>query len=641
MTNTSGMHAPRRAFERIFAPFENFVRPLDLVVRPMPNRGPWALVLHFVSMFRVPLAIVTMLAIISALIGLAVVWAIAFIVDGVTTLGARGFLNAHGGTLVWLIAVLAILDPIVSLVRNAFLSQTAAVSLSYAIRWQAHKAIERQDMAFHEDLFAGQVGSRIGQVTGMVRQQMLSGVADVPQFAISVLGSVALLLALAPPLAAPVAIWVVLNVVIAWRALPLYERLSAKLAGATSGAFGTMTDVYANIETVKLFAAEDTEAGAIRRSFTEAIASEHAARRVGLTVEALIHLVNVALWVAIIAVGLWSILNGWASVGEFVAATALTRMLVGYSGAFIGFAQLFAEGIGTIRDAMPVLTTPPKIVDAPDAGPLASLGEGEANTPAAVPRIRFEHVSFAYREGAPVIRNLSLSVTRGERVGLVGPSGAGKSTLVRLLLRLREVDGGAVRIDGRDVREVTQASLRRAIGVVTQDAALLHRSVRDNVRYGDPDATDEQVWSALRAAEADGFVRELEDGEGRIGLDAFTGDRGVKLSGGQRQRIAVARAILKDAPILVLDEATSALDSETEAAIQSALANVMRGKTVIAIAHRLSTIAAMDRLVVMEDGRIEESGTHAELIERDGTYARLWERQSGGFLKVDERARAA
>lgn len=640
-----------RLAERMFSYFEGFVRPLDMPVHPMPAHGPVRLVLHFATMFRTLLAIVGVLAVLSALADLLLVWGIAWIVDGVTTLGVSNFLDANAWRLAILIGLLAILEPIITLVRSAFLSISAAVGLPNAIHWQSHKTVERQDMAFFEDTFAGQVASRIGQVTGMVQTQMLVAIQDVPMFAIQMLGSIALLAALAWPLALPVAAWVTLNAIVAWWAVPRFLRVSEAVAEAEARTGGAMTDVYSNIETVKLFGAEDTEASAMRATMQDMIAAEQRERRVIVGAGAATHLANVSLWLALLGVGIWGMSAGTITVGEFVASLAMARTLTASAERFMQLGQLFSSGLGMIRDAMPVLTTPRKIVDAPGAKTL-QLDEGVRPKPQRLegpdgsstttsevtgtfPRVEFDRVSFSYREGTAVIRDLSLAIEQGERIGLVGPSGAGKSTLVRLLLRLREVDEGAVRIDGHDVREVTQASLRQAIGVVTQDVALLHRSVRDNVRYSRPDATDEEVLSALRAAEADCFVRDLKDGKDRTGLDAYTGDRGVKLSGGQRQRIAVARAVLKNAPILVLDEATSALDSETEAAIQSSLRNVMIGKTVIAIAHRLSTIAAMDRLVVMEGGRITESGTHAELIERNGTYARLWKRQSGGFLRVD------
>ena len=383
-----------------------------------------------------------------------------------------------------------------------------------------------------------------------------------------------------------------------------------------------MTDLYSNIQMVKLFAAEDSEAGAMRTIMGNAIETQQRERRIHLTTDTSVVLLNVALVLSNIAVGFWGLVAGFVTIGQFVASIAIVQRLNANSRTFLQMGQQIFQAVGTIRDAMPVVTTPPTITDAPDARPLA-VTAGE---------VEFRDVRFEYRQGQRVIEDLSLTVRAGEKVGLVGLSGAGKSTLVSLLLRFFDLKGGAILIDGQDIRGVTQASLRESIGVVTQDVSLLHRSVGDNIRYGRPDASRDEMERAAMLAEADGFIADLRDSEGRTGYDAFVGDRGVKLSGGQRQRVAIARVLLKDAPILVLDEATSALDSEAEAAVQDKLALLMEGKTVIAIAHRLSTIARMDRIVVLDKGRIVEEGTPSALLERDGLYARLWKRQTGGYI---------
>ena len=608
--------------DRIYRPFERLVQPLDLPVRPLPAEGPVRLIMHFAWMFRWLLVLVALSTAAVSGIGLIVVWAVAFIVDGVVADGAAAFVEKHWPLLIALAVLVVVVEPLVKFAMDALMSQAVSVGFPAALRWQAHKAVERQDVGFFDDLFAGQVASRIAQVTSSVQHSLLYSFEYGPYFAVQFLGAFALLAALSWPLAIPVAIWIVGNALIAWWAIPVHTRRSEEVAEVQSRATGAMTDVYGNIRTVKLFAAEDSEAGAIRDVIAESVDTEHRQRRTFVSTETAIHALNVALTVSIFALGIWGLIAGFVTVGAFVAAAAVVRILSNSATAFIGLGQGIAEALGTVRDAMPVLTTPPTITDRPDAKPLV-VTEGA---------IAFDRVRFGYKAGKTVIDDLSLQITPGEKVGLVGLSGAGKSTLVSLLLRLFDVEGGAVRIDGQDVRDVTQESLRDQIGVITQDVSLLNRSVLDNIRYGKPDAPMEDIITAARMAEAHAFIADLRDGEGRTGYDAHVGERGIKLSGGQRQRIAIARVMLKNAPILILDEATSSLDSEAEAVIQAELADLMVGKTVLAIAHRLSTIAALDRIVVMDKGKIAESGTPDALLERNGLYARLWKRQTGGYI---------
>ena len=616
------MYSLMNISDLIFRPFENLVLPFSLPLRALPAAGVWSLVWHFAQLFRGVLVAVAGLSVISAGIGLAMVWALAFVVDGVTAQGAAPFVATEIWTLAALVFLFAVVDPIVTFVRGAFMAQTVQVLLPAAMQWQAHKAIERQDVAFFEDVFAGQVASRIGQVTSAVQRSMMIAMQMIPRIIVSFGGAALLLAALSPMMAFPVVIWIALNIILAWFAVPVYAARSRKVAAATSRATGAMTDVYSNIAMVKLFAAEDSEAGAIKKVIGETIDTQHRENRAYVSTDALVHLLNISLVVSIFAVGLWGLISGFVSLGGFVAGATIARTLSASSGMFIGLGQSVSRAYGTIADAMPIITTPPTLMDAINA-PDLNLTTGQ---------ILFDHVTFGYGEKDAVVRDLSLAIAAGERIALVGLSGAGKSTLVSLLMRLSDVDTGCVFVDGQNVRDVTQTSLREQIGVVTQDVGLLHRSIRDNIRYGRPNATDLEVEAAAEAAQAMGFIQDLRDDKGRVGLDAFVGDRGVKLSGGQRQRVTIARALLKNAPILVLDEATSALDSEAEAAIHENLELLMAGKTTLAIAHRLSTIAAMDRIVVMDAGRIVEQGTHASLLTHDGLYARLWARQSGGFL---------
>jgi len=614
-----------RLIDRYFHPFETHIKPLELPVTPLPDEGPLKLVWHFAMMFRWQLVIVSCLAMISSGLGLAGIWAIAFVVDGVTEAGAQAFLKDNLTILAGFFLLFVIIDPLAFLLRQTFAFQTVRILLPAAMRWQAHKAVEAQDLAFFEDTFAGQVASRIAQVTMSVHRQMMLSIETVPFLVIQFGGSFLLLLAMAWPLAIPVLFWICANILVAWLAIPAYLQRSAKVAAANSKATGAMTDVYSNIAMVKLFAAEDSEAGAIRKVIGETIDTRHSENRSYILTDSGVYFLNVLLILAVVVIGFWGMMKGWVSIGDFVAGLTVTRSLSHASSSFIGIGQSITSTLGTIRDAMPIMTSRPAIIDQPNAGEL-NVSAGE---------IRFDNVSFAYQsDRKPVLDKFNLTIKPGERVGLVGLSGAGKSTAVSLLMRLRDVTEGRISIDGQDVRDVTQASLRSRIGVVTQDISLLNRSIRDNIRYGRPEATDDEIRAVARAAEALDFIEEQKDSKGRTGLDAHVGDRGVKLSGGQRQRITIARVLLKDAPILILDEATSALDSEAELAIQQNLTRMMEGRTTLAVAHRLSTIAAMDRLVVMDQGRIAEEGTHRELLASGGLYAALWERQSGGFLAL-------
>lgn len=611
--------------DAIYRPFETWIRPLDIPYRPLPSNGPVAVLLHFISMFRGVLIALAFSSMAIEAINLTIVWGLAVIVDGVTQKGAPAFLNSEWPLLAFLGFLIFPAMPIASFLLNTFNSHTLGVGMPAAIQWQGHKAVERQDLAFFHDVFAGQVSSRLSQVASSVQQQIVVAFQAIPRFLLQMVGSVLLLVSLSWQLALPVVIWIALNVALATRMAPVFTERSRRTAKQRSLVAGAITDLYTNMQMIKQFAAEDSEAGAIRQIIQKSVQTQHREQRIYRTSELIVVALNMMLWLAMLSIGFSGLINGFLTVGEFVGAVYILHRLSGHTFTFLQMGQQIFQAIGTIKDAMPVMTTPPTITDRPDASSL-TVSRGE---------IRFEKVHFAYKSGKPVIDALSLTVRPGEKVGLVGLSGAGKTTLANLLLRFYDIGDGAILIDGQDIRAVTQSSLRRAIGVIAQDVALLHRSVGDNIRYGRPEATRDEIEEVAKMASADAFIADLADGEGRKGYDAFVGDRGIKLSGGQRQRVAIARVLLKDAPILVLDEATSALDSEFEAAIQERLNLVMEGKTVIAIAHRLSTIARMDRIVVLDHGRIVEEGRPEELVERDGLFARLWKRQTGGFIPED------
>jgi ATP-binding cassette subfamily B protein/ATP-binding cassette subfamily B multidrug efflux pump len=608
--------------DTVYRPFEAMIRPLDIPYRPLPSSGPMAVLIHFIRMFRGVIIAMALTSMLVEAINLSIIWGLSVIVDGVTTQGVAAFVDDRFWLLIGLAVLIFPVMPAAFYVTNILNSHTIGIGLPIAIQWQGHKAVERQDLAFFHDLFAGQVASRLSQVANAVQQQILILFQTAPRFVLQIVGSIVLLLALSWQLAVPVMLWVAFNLIYTIRVVPDFTARSRRSAKQNSLVAGALTDLYGNIQMVKQFAAEDSEAGAIRRIMSKAVHTLHQEQRAYRTSELVVISLNMLLWLVMLGLGFWGLYANFLTVGDFVATVYILQRLSAGSFTFLQMGQQLFKALGTIKDAMPVMATPPTITDRADARDMV-VSRGE---------IRFDQVRFAYAAGRPVIDALDLTIRPGEKVGLVGLSGAGKTTLVSLLLRFYDIGDGAIRIDGQDIRDVTQASLRRAIGVIAQDVALLHRSVGDNIRYGRPDATEAEIVEAARAAQAESFIAELSDSESRKGYEAFVGDRGIKLSGGQRQRVAIARVLLKNAPILVLDEATSALDSEAEAAIQQKLGMLMEGKTVIAIAHRLSTIAEMDRIVVLDQGRVVEEGTPQALLAQDGLYARLWKRQTGGFI---------
>jgi ATP-binding cassette subfamily B multidrug efflux pump len=479
-----------------------------------------------------------------------------------------------------------------------------------------------QSLGFYQDEFAGRIATKVMQTALAVRDTWLI-VAEILVFVvIYFVTMLAVIGGFDPWVLAPFCIWVLLYGIALAFFVPRLGRVATHQADARSLMTGRITDAYTNIATVKLFSHANREAGYVRNAMQEFITTVYRQMRLVTGFEIVNHVLSMGLVASTAGVTLWLWMQGHVGVGAVAAATAMSLRLNGISHWIMWeFASLF-EHIGTVHDGIETLARPRTVVDQPDAVPL-QVTRGE---------IRFEHVGFAYGRERRVVDDFSLVIKPGEKIGLVGRSGAGKSTIVNLLLRFYDIEHGRIVIDDQDIAHVRQDSLREHIGMVTQDTSLLHRSVRDNILYGRPDANDAQMIAAAQRAEAHEFIEGLSDPKGRRGYEAHVGERGVKLSGGQRQRVAIARVMLKDAPILLLDEATSALDSEVEAAIQQSLYRLMEGKTVVAIAHRLSTIAAMDRLIVMDKGRIVEEGDHRTLLAHGGLYARLWEHQSGGFL---------
>ena len=546
------------------------------------------------------------------------------IVDWLSQVPMRELWSSRKDSLLMLGCIL-LLSPLLVALQTLLKHQSLSGNFPMRLRWNFHRHMLGQSMAFYQDEFAGRVATKVMQTALAVRDTWMI-VADILVFVIIYFATMVTVVgAFDAWILLPFLAWLALYIVALFFFVPRLGAVAREQADARSLMVGRITDAYTNIATVKLFSHGHREASYAKSAMQEFIVSVYRQMRLISGVELTNHVLSMGLIASTAGITLWLWTQEQIGIGAVAAATAMALRLNGISHWVMWeFAALF-EHIGTVQDGMATLSRSPSVIDAPTAQPL-KVTHGE---------IELRDVTFSYGKAPgerPVIEHLNLRIRPGEKIGLVGRSGAGKSTIVNLLLRFYEVQSGQVLIDGQDVKQVTQDSLREQIGMVTQDTSLLHRSVRDNILYGRPNAGDEAMMAAAKRAQAHDFVQGLTDPKGRQGYDAHVGERGVKLSGGQRQRIAIARVMLKDAPILLLDEATSALDSEVEVAIQSSLYRLMEGKTVVAIAHRLSTIAAMDRLIVLDQGRIVEEGSHVELLALNGLYARLWAHQSGGFL---------
>ena len=543
------------------------------------------------------------------------------VVDWLASASPATLWTSHASEITLMLAVVVI-SPLVVLLQSTIKLQTLQGAFPMRLRWNFHRLMLDQSMGFYQDEFAGRVSAKVMQTALAVRDSVMN-VSDMAVYVlIYLLTSAAILGSFDAWLIVPFACWIVVFFSSLVYFIPRLGKTAQAQADARSLMTGRVTDAYSNIATVKLFSHGRREAAYAKSAMREFMTTVHQQMRLVTQLETTNHALNMTLIAGTVGLSLWLWSIGHIGVGAVAAATAMALRLNGLSHWIMWESASLLENIGTVQDGMSTLSRTHAIVDATDATELKVTAG----------HVEFKNVNFHYGEHKNLLEQLNLNIKAGEKIGLVGRSGAGKSTIVNLLLRFYDVQSGHILIDGQDICHVTQNSLRAQIGMVTQDTSLLHRSVRDNLTYGRPDASETDMRLAAKRAEALDFIELLSDAHGRTGFDAHVGERGVKLSGGQRQRIAIARVMLKDAPILLLDEATSALDSEVEAAIQASLYELMEGKTVIAIAHRLSTIAAMDRLVVLDEGKIIEQGSHAQLLAQNGLYARLWAHQSGGFL---------
>ncbi|CUB02186.1 ABC transporter ATP-binding protein [Marinomonas fungiae] len=575
---------------------------------------------------EIPLILMSLLTATVAILEVTLFSFMGQLVDWLITKNPDTFLSEESGHLLGMSLMVLVAMPLVTLLHSAVVHQTLLGNYPMRIRWLAHRFVLRQSVEFFQDDFAGRVATKVMQTSLAVRETVMK-LLDVLMYILVYFISMLVLIAQADyRLVLPMLGWLAGYIAIQTYFVPRLRRISEEQADARSTMTGRVVDSYTNITTVKLFAHNQREVSYAKESMNGFLATVHKQMRMVTGLNFCVQSLNylLAFVIAAVAIGLW--LNSAISVGAIAIAVSLALRLNGMSQWIMWEVSALFENIGMVADGMGTLSKPLSIQDKDNAKPLV-VTQGN---------IHFDQVDFHYgKQDISVIEDLNLQIKPGEKVGLVGRSGAGKSTIVNLLLRFHDIEKGAILIDGQDVRDVQQESLRASIGMVTQDTSLLHRSVRDNLLYGRPDASEDEMIAAAKQAEAHEFIQGLTDPYGNTGYDAMVGERGIKLSGGQRQRIAIARVLLKNAPILVLDEATSALDSEVESAIQRSLYRLMEGKTVIAIAHRLSTIAAMDRLIVLDKGRIIEQGSHDELIRHKGIYAKLWSHQSGGFIAED------
>ncbi len=607
--------------------FEQLVNPFPPDQPDQPPSGLYAFCRHYSRGLEIPLVFMSILTALLAILEVSLFSFMGELVDWLSVREPGTLLDDEGTRLLIMAGLVVIGLPTVSFLHAALIHQTLLGNFPMKVRWLAHRYLLRQSMEFYQNDFAGRLATKVMQSALAVREAVMK-LLDMAVYVLVYFTAIIATVASADGrLVIPMLVWLAVYIGLQWHFVPQLKRVATQQANARSNMTGRIVDSYTNIQTVKLFSHSQRETEYARDSMDEFMSTVHQQMRLATKLNVSIQTINyfLAFGVAAVAIYLWT--DSAITVGAIAIAVSLALRINGMAQWIMWEIGALFENIGTVADGINTLSVPLTVEDKPNANTL-TVSQGE---------IRLNSVTFEYKgvnsdTHRRVFDELNLHIKAGEKVGLVGRSGAGKSTLVNLLLRFYDINSGTICIDGQDITHVSQESLRANIGMITQDTSLLHRSVRENILYGRPDAGEDALSLATRQAEAHDFIDQLHDPMGNIGLDAQVGERGVKLSGGQRQRIAIARVLLKDAPILIMDEATSALDSEVEAAIQSSLDTLMQNKTVIAIAHRLSTIAAMDRLIVMDEGRIIEQGSHQQLLELGGVYAQLWAHQTGGFI---------
>lgn len=606
----------------MFRFFESLIKPFPPQEPSVPPKTLFAFCRHYskgAEIYLIGMAIFTGLI---AVMEVSLFGFLGNLVDSLNQHSPASFWTESRQELIWMAFILLVGLPLSVLLHSLLMHQTLLGNFPMRIRWQAHRYLLGQSYQFYQNEFAGRIATKVMQTALAVRETIMK-LLDVMLYVLVYFSSILILaISLDWRLALPLIAWFISYGGLLYYFLPRLSKISTKQAHARSDMTGRLVDTYTNISTVKLFSHSNREAEYAKKGMEYFLATVHPQMRLATLLGTAVWVINVLLIFAIAATSLWLWSSAAITTGAIAAAVGLVLRLNGMAQWIMWEVSALFENMGTARDGLNTLSIPREVQDSPNAPEIKITTS----------KIDFKAVDFNYGKESGLLQNFDLHIKAGEKIGLVGRSGAGKSTLVNLLLRFYDVDSGSILIDDQNIAAIKQESLRAHIGMVTQDTSLLHRSIRDNLLYGKPNATEEEMICAAQQAEAHEFIMNLVDNEGRTGYDAHVGERGVKLSGGQRQRIAIARVLIKNAPILIMDEATSALDSEVEAAIQANLTSLMQGKTVIAIAHRLSTIAALDRLIVLDKGQIIEQGTHSELLEKHGVYAHLWAHQSGGFL---------
>ncbi|EIY7831298.1 ABC transporter ATP-binding protein [Vibrio parahaemolyticus] len=606
----------------MFKRFEGFTEPFPKSTPDQPPSGIFAFLRHYTRGYEKPLIIMSLMSTIVAIVEVMLFGAMGQLVDWLSTSNPETFLQDNRADLIFYGVLLLVVMPLLVVIYSLLVHQTLLGNYPMSIRWLAHRYLLNQSLNFYQDDFAGRVATKVMQTSLAVRETVMKSM-DVFVYVTVYFTSMVVMLAAADwRLMIPMIVWLLVYIAIQIYFVPKLKDVASEQADARSTMTGRIVDSYTNIQTVKLFSHSQRETQYAEQGMKGFLNTVYRQMRLVTGFDVAVEISNYILVFSVAALSIYLWLDSAISVGAIAIAVSLALRVNGMSMWIMWEVGALFENMGTVVDGMKTLSKPIDIQDKPNAKDLVVFQGG----------IQFDNVSFHYGENKGVINHLNLDIKPGEKVGLVGRSGAGKSTLVNLLLRFHDVEEGSIKIDGQNIADVTQDSLRSKIGMVTQDTSLLHRSIRDNILYGNPTASEEELLKATKQAHAHEFIETLTDPFGNVGYDAQVGERGVKLSGGQRQRIAISRVLLKDAPLLVLDEATSALDSEVEAAIQESLNELMQGKTVIAIAHRLSTIAQMDRLIVLDKGNVVEQGSHQELIAHNGIYAQLWAHQTGGFL---------